>query len=44
MVLLTLVDFGELEVVLLFGEGRKSILCCQIYCMLGFPCENFHEG
>lgn len=44
MVFLTLIDFRELEIVLLLGVGRKSILFCQISRMLGFPCENFHEG
>lgn len=43
MVLLTLIDFRELEIVLLFGVGRKSIFSCQIYCMLGFPCEKRAE-
>ena len=44
MVLLTLIDFRELEIGLFLGVGRKFVVFCQMYCMLGFPRENFHEG
>lgn len=44
MVPLTLIDFRESEVVLLFGLGRKSVFFWQIYCMFGFPCKKVHVG